>query len=337
MKFILIIYIIIKFLINEAASQYSNCNISRVQYGAAQPQVIFEFQCFSPTSNDPPFPTGGSLPSEFNQLLMSPNMYTSLPTANICQFINVIRLDVSFNLLTSIAGLFQRLKCLVQLTTLIISNNFISSALVQSDFDDTLSQQLVWLDFSNNQISSIDTKLFFKSDGTSRFSSLQYLNLAFNNIVQFDMLMPLTIPNNNINFSLNSNPVNTLINQLNASYNDIIFAYPAIGNRIVSITNNALTVLDDTNLLQYGLTSRIDLELFLNKIANFDLRQTNNNIIKCPCTNGTTKLVSTWYKSLLSSSLINQKSLVNQLTCAAYNQSAFLSDPTCQVLFFYYL
>ena len=331
MKLIFTTCIIIQYLVNGIVAQYSNCNVSRVQYGTTLVQVIFQFQCFPPASNDPVFPTGGSNPSEFNQLLLSPNTYTILPNANICNFLKIYLLDISFNRLTSITGLFQTLKCLVSLTTLIMSNNYISSPLLKSDFDDTFSQQLVSIDLSNNKIPSIDSNFFFKSDGTSRFLNLQYLNLAYNSMYQFDMLMPLTVPNNNLSFLLNSNPINNLVNQLNAQYSDTRFAYPGVGNRKISITNNNLLVLDDTNLIQYGLNSQTDLELFLNKISNYDLRQLSNKIVKCSC-NGT--LISSWYSSLLSSSLINKNSLINQLMCVDINQSVFLKNPNCEVLYF---
>jgi hypothetical protein len=326
--------IIIQFLINGIIAQYSYCNISRVQYVLTRVQIVFQFQCFPPASNDPVFPTGGSLPSEFNQLLMSPNTYTVLPTASICNFINVYLLDISFNKLTTITGLFQTLKCLVSLTTLIMSNNYISSTLLNSDFDDTFSQQLVSIDLSKNKIPSIDSNFFFKSDGTSRFSNLQYLNLAYNSINQFDMLMPLTVPNSNLSFLLNSNPINTLVNQLNTPYSDSKFAYPAVGNRKINVTNNNLLVLDDTNLIQYGLNSQNDLKLFLYKVSNYDLRQLSNKIIKCTC-NST--LISSWYSSLLSSSSIDQNNLINLIRCDNDYQNVFLKSPNCEVFFAIYL
>ena len=308
------------------------CQVYKVQNPSnAPPEVIFHFECFPPAPINQVFPTGfGSNPNEFTKLLMSPNTFTTLPTTNICQYTSVYLLDVSFNQLTSITGLFQTLKCLVSLTTLIMSNNYISSPLMQSDFDDTFSQQLVSLDLSNNQIPSIDTNLFFKTDGTSRFINLKYLNLGYNRITQFDMLMPLTMPNSYLNFMINSNPINTLVNQLGISYTDNRLAYPVVNNRVANITNNILTTFGDSNLIQYGLKSQTDLLNFLNKIANYDLRQFNNKVASCECV-GTTNLIPTWYQSLLSSSLIILNSFVSQFTCVTYNQNIFLVVTSCGV------
>ena len=310
----------------------SDCHVYKVQNpSSVSPQVIFHFECFPLASINQIFPNNiGSNPNEFTQLLMSPNTYTTLPTTSICQFTSIYLLDVSFNQLTSITGLFQTLKCLISLKTLILSNNYISSPLFQSDFDDVFSQQLTSIDLRNNQIPSIDSNLFFKIDGTSRFINLEYLNLANNRITQFDMLMPLTMPNINLNFMVNSNPIRTLVNPLNASYSDNRFAYPVVRNRMANISNNALTNLDDSNLMQYGLKNQTDLLNFLNKIANYDLRQLSNKVAFCKC-DDTNNFISKWYRSLFSLSLINQSNLINQFTCSPYNQSIFLVADNCEV------
>ena len=264
---------------------------------------------------------------------MSPNTFTTLPTASICQFTNIYLLDASFNQLSSITGLFQTLKCLVSLKVLSMSNNYISSPLEQSDFDDKFSKQIVSLDFSNNQIPSIDSNFFLKNDGTSRFENLAYLNLGYNRLIQFDMLMPLTIPNSNLNFLANSNPITTLVNPSNASYSDSKFAYPVNRNRKVNITDNFLKTFDDFDLLKYGLNNATDLANFLKKIENYDLRQFKNKVASCIC-NDTTYLIQQWYQSLISSSLINQSFLISQFTCDIYNQSIFLVPSNCKVSFF---
>ena len=92
-----------------------------------------------------------------------------------------------------------------------------------------------------------------------------------------------------------------------------------------------MTTFGDSNLLQYGLNNQKDFENFLNKIANYDLRQNSNNtVVKCPCT-GTTDFIPTWYQSLLSSSSINQSSNVNKFNCATYDKNVFLIVTSCVV------
>ena len=161
---------------------------------------------------------------------------------------------------------------------MVVSNNRISTPLLKSDFDDKFAEQLISIDLSNNQIPSIDSNLFFKSDGTSRFKTLNYLNLGYNHISTFDMLLALTIPNSNLNFLVNSNPIYTLVNQLNLPYTDSRFAYAGVGNRVINVTSNVLATFSDSNLLQYGLNNQKDLKHFLNKIANYDLRQALNTV-----------------------------------------------------------
>ena len=330
-------------LINEINAQISNiCKVYKVQNPNVVPQqVIFYFQCYSPAPSNQVFPIGagslGSIPSEYTQFIMSPNTFTTLPTTNICSFTSVYLLDISYNQLTSITGLFQTLKCLVSLTTLVASNNRISTALSQSDFDDTFAEQLISIDLSNNQIPLIDSNLFFKSDGTSRFRNLNYFNLGYNHIIQFDILLPLTIPTSILNFLVNSNTIYTLVNQLNVPYTDSRFAYPAVGNRVINITSNVLTTFSDSNLLQYGLNNETDLKIFLNKIANYDLRQASNNTgVKCACS-GSTDVIPTWYRSLLSTASINLSDNINKFNCSTYNQNVFLVVTTCGVSYFLFL
>ena len=280
-------------------------------------ETILYFQCYPPSSNtiiQIPIATNQIY---FTQLIMSPNTYTVLPISGICQFININLLDVSNNQLTTITGLFSSLNCLPMLTTLIMANNFIATSIKQADFDDTLCQQLISLDLSYNQIPSIDSNAFIKSDGTTRFKNLQFLSLNNNLIKQFDLLWPLTIPAPTLSVDLSSNPITTLVNGFNKPYSSSVFAYSMTGRRNVNIENNKLQTFSDSNLLQYGLTNSNDLNLFLKMIANYDFRQSNRSsitTITCSCPSLGLQTVS-WYKELYALSSINTGALINQLYC----------------------
>jgi len=185
-------------LLNEIKGQISPyCYITKVNNPTPLPaQIIFYYRCYLPTSN-PPFvsiQSYGSNPAEFTQLIINPNTYSTLPIFDICNYTNINLLDVSNNQLTSVTVVFQSLSCLASLTTLIMANNVIISPIKQSDFSDSIAQQLVSLDLTYNQVQSIDSNVFIKSDGKNRFKNLQYLSLKNNQIIQFDLLWPLTIP-----------------------------------------------------------------------------------------------------------------------------------------------
>jgi len=318
-KYFLILIIIELMFLNEIRSQSSNCVVNRVQnQNSFIIETVLYFQCYPPTSNSVfqiPF---GSNPNDFTQIVMSPNTYTSLPMLSICQFRNINLLDASSNQLTSISGLIQTINCLINLKTLKLSNNFISTGLQASDFDDYYSQQLVSIDFSNNQIPSIASNVFIRSDGSIRFTNLINLNLKNNQIKQLDLQWPLTIPSTSLFVDLSSNPISNLVNDFNKTYSSSVFAYPVTGNRRVNIQNNQIKVFGDSNLIQYGLSSVNDLNSFLSKISKYDFRQSNaSNLstINCSCSSSSS-LTNTWYKELLAASLINSNELIIQLYCA---------------------
>ena len=311
------LFLLLLFCFDKAKSQSvsGSCVLNKVLY---YPQrYIFSYQCYEPVAHNPTFPNGGSSPTEFTELMLSPNVYTYVPTDSICQFSNITVLDLSSNLITNITGLFQTLKCLTKLTKISLANNSIQTGLISTDFDDTFSAQLQSIDLSFNQISSIHTGVFIKSDGTNRFKNLQYLSFRNNMIKQFDLLWPLTIPYSSLIVDMSNNFINTLVNQLNMSYGSSVFNYPVTGSRNVIVENNQLQTFSDSNLLQYGLQSAYDLSLFLNKISNYDFRITNSSnssdiFCACPYTG---LLTVTWYKQLLATQSINTGVVINQIYC----------------------
>lgn len=129
-------------------------------------RVIFRFQCTSGNTQDPIIPLQASIPVEFNELDLSPNLFTSVPISQICQFANLYLLDLSYNSITNTSGAFARLgTCLTQLAQLDLSHNLIATPLLSSDFSDDMAARLVSLNFAYNFISSIDSAVFYKADG----------------------------------------------------------------------------------------------------------------------------------------------------------------------------
>ncbi len=94
-------------------------------------RVVFQFQCYPPNGVIPLIPTGDtSSPANFNELILSPNFFVNITTPDLCQFTNLITLDISFNLLVTSSGLFGAFECMSKLQTLKANNNFISTPLM---------------------------------------------------------------------------------------------------------------------------------------------------------------------------------------------------------------
>ncbi len=194
------------------------------------------------------------------------------------------------------------------------------------------NQDFKELDLKNNLIPYVETLVFVNEDGTSRFPNLEYLNLANNRMIFFDLLFPLTMPSPKLKIEATSNPINKLNNTVNLNYALSFFSYAVVGNRSVDLRGNQLTVFDDSNLLQYGLQSANDLQVFLYRISNYDLRQMNSqSIIVCSCSGGS-KLTSIWYADLLSKNLVDNSTLISKLYCSNQGQEkTFVLDFSCDV------
>ena len=90
---------------------------------------------------------------------------------------------------------------------------------------------------------------------------------------------------NNSSINLSSNRINSLVNGLSLSYSAAVFANPMTGSRNLNLQNNTISAFSDSNLLQYGLTNANDLNLFLKRLANYDLRnnQSGASSLVCNC------------------------------------------------------
>jgi hypothetical protein len=189
------------------------------------------------------------------------------------------------------------------------------------------------LNLDNNLIPYVDTLVFVNRDGTPRFPNLQYLNLANNRILSFDLLFPLTIPSSQMNLDFSLNPIGALENFENLNFNLPVFSYAVVDNRSVNLRGNQLTTFDDSNLIQYGLQTEPDLQTLLYKISNYDLRQANDkSIIVCTCPSGS-QFTSIWYANLLNKQLVNTSTLINQLYCSNIGTGVYILNFNCIVSF----
>ena len=235
-------------------------------------------------------------------------------------------LDLSFNQITSVTDVFKSIStCLPVLQILDLSYNLINTPLIATDFNDAFGLNIGSLSLNNNQIPSIDTGVFFKQDGTSRFPSLYNLNLANNQIKIFDLIWPLSLSKINVQVSLANNPINAISNQLGKTFTDATFVN-LTGSQTVDITNNQLTSLSDSVFFQY-VHSASQFQYFLYKISNYNFKQTVNQL-SCACPTATGLYTVYWYQSF-KNSLLSKSAPIYQLNCS--NQAYYIFDFPCQV------
>ncbi len=255
-----------------------------------------------------------------------------MPVNQLCPFENIYYLTLSFNQIQNGTNVFQAISCLIRLQILDLSYNIISTPLLTADFSDSLGSTLVSLNLNNNNIPFVDTGVFFKLDGTSRFPNLYYLGLANNQIKSFDLIWPMSLPAPSYTVTLKNNPITTVSNQLKKTFTDSIFRNVTINsNRIVDITDNKLTSLSDSVFFEY-VHSAAEFQYFLYKISNYNFQQTTNQL-SCFCPPSTGLYTVYWYQSF-KSSITNDliAAPIYQLTCSNLATSIF--DFTCTVSFF---
>lgn len=157
-----------------------------------------------------------------------------MPVTQICQFVNLYTVDLSYNLITSMTNVFAQLSCLTQLTHLDLGHNQIVTPLVATDFADSQASRLLWLNLEYNNISSIDAGMFYYANGSARFPKLAYLSLSRNRLFSIDLLWPMTMTNANLKIDLSNNSIATLTNSLNLNFGLTTFI-PMTGNRQVDL------------------------------------------------------------------------------------------------------
>jgi hypothetical protein len=273
----------------------------------------------------------GSPPNAFNHLVLSPNLYNKLPIHQICLFSNLHHLNMSYNSLVNMTDQFRLMSCLRYLVTLDLSHNLISTPVRASDLNDMFGSRLQTLNLSHNRIPSIETAFFFKSDMSPRFPNLTCVNLAYNQIIDFDLMWPLSLSGPVLNVDFSNNPIVSLSNQFNFSFDEISF-YDMTETRHVDLRNSSLERLDDTNLLQYGISSASDFQYFLYRIGNYDFWQ-HNNKLNCSCASYEGQYVLGWFAQF-AIEVEAFKNPIYQLKCSNIgNQSVFIFNYTCTVIF----
>jgi hypothetical protein len=322
-----LILFFIKFLISNNLIEAA-CDSSQYSLASASWRNVFVYNCDNSTARNPPIPSEFlAQATKFNVLDLSPNVYTTVPLTQICQFRYVDILDMSLNNLTSLTGVFNSLGCLTALKTIDFSNNLIATPLRGTDFDQIFAAQYESLNFTKNRIPYISTDVFFKSDGSTRFPNLRYLGLAINELKTLDFLWPLSLPQPTLKIDLKLNKIDMLTNELNLGFNDARFKYPMTGSRSLDATTNNFQYFDDSNLLQYGINNQFEFKQFLNKIQNYDFRQSNlvrTFICYCPPSGLYTVF---WYQQIKSS--IITEAPIFQLFCTRFEGLVYIFDFPC--------
>ena len=241
----------------------------------------------------------GSNQWEYNELDLSPNLFTELPIEQLCPFFNVYLLDLSHNKIMNLKNAFKKLRCLKRLKILNLSSNLIISPLKASDFDEDseLTISLEYMSFRYNNIPSIESRLFFRKNGSSMFPNLSFLDLSFNNLKNLDLMWPLSLPHPSLKVMISYNKIRTFTNDLKISFNSSNLI-AMTSKRIVDVKFNLINRFDDSNLLQYGLKKPYDLEKFLNQIQNYNF---NYNKFICVCPPDIGLYTVFWYSQLYSS------------------------------------
>ena len=261
---------------------------------------------------------------------MSPNLYTILPVSQLCPFVGMISLDLSNNLILSMTGRFKSLSCLTSLKVLDLSSNLIMSPLVASDFEDTLPARLTSLNLNYNQIPSIDSDVFIKSDNTSRFPNLTYLGLVGNQIKVLDLLWPLSLPSLTLSVDLSFNPIASLQSSLSSRFNfrnDLFVAMS--GNRSVNAAGNSLTSIADSQLMQYQIYSAAGFVILLGKLANVNLQTSlPSTYFTCFCPPATGLYTVYWYGQIRNS-ISSTNAPIFSLYCA--NTTTYIFNFACPV------
>ena len=265
----------------------------------------FGFSCEPESPDDPDIPAEiMKYNIDYAVADLSYNTYTRIPYDQVCRFVNLFRIDLNHNKLTSIKQVFVNLKCLSELIEIDLSSNKIGPALNDTDdFDDRLCQQLEELDLGSNLIESVSSSVFFKKrkevedPWINRFPNLKYLNLHDNLIKTVDLLLPLTFPSSSFFIDFTSNPITGFENTFVKSFKNSLFKYDfKQDNRTCMIRSSNITKIDDTTFYSYGVQSKDDLELFLDKILNYDLIQAPA-LLQCQCPTMTFNM-AVWFKQL---------------------------------------
>lgn len=333
---LLILIITIKETVSQQDEQEiitdSNCTLNkyRIPVSVRHIRTIYQFSCLTADVTDPQLPTiGTSMPYEFNEMDLSRNVFTSLPYDQLCLYKYIYLLNISSNYIQNLTGAFVHLRCLSSVTSIDLSNNLITTPIIASDFDEFFASRLQSLNLEQNKIELIQTTTFIKKDGTSRFPNLFYLNLAKNRIKKFDLLWPLSLPSPQLFIDLKLNPIEELVNQMSLSFKSPSFIHDMVGNRFLDATTNKLQYLDDSNLMQYGLQDARDFRQFMNKLSNYDFRQSNYmRTFICFCPTGGQYTVE-WFKNVSSSLDLNCP--IFQLFCSNFQLPVYILNYPCEV------
>ncbi len=267
-------------------------------------------------------------PSQFDIINFSDNLFTTIPIDLLCGFSNAFHVNLRRNQIKAVNTIGD-LKCLKKLTELNLSFNLIQY-LNSADFNDEMSLILEYIDLSKNAINTLDTSFFLKrlDDTVTRFPKLRHFSISENKLTEFDLLMPLSLPNPILNFDVSSNSIKSFRNFHKKSFreNPYIVDYNS-KSRFVNLTNNHLNGFDNDILKEYGVGSVWDFEIFISRISNY-LMNNQKSPLYCKCPSFRQNGVD-WFKQLTN---INQNLSLFELRCSNIDGNAFAFNYTCGVI-----
>jgi hypothetical protein len=209
--------------------------------------------------------------------------------SNICQYSNLVSLDLSTNQIEKLTNL--NLNCLKNLVDLNLGYNSIKS-IESSTFNNLTS--LLSLNLQFNKITQIPQGLFNRN-----LINLRSLNLSYNGLTTME-LWP-TYLSNIVIIDLKYNSIQRFTNDFGwyLETSSYLPALPLLST--IDLQYNNISLLDDRVIEQYGVCSFSNFTTFINKY--FSIFWLNNNPIACNCTNSQRLLTDTQNLLKLNSNL----------------------------------
>ena len=252
-----------------------------------------------------------------------------IPVELLCRFTNAYHINLSNNGIKQIGDTISQLKCLKKLTEINLSNNMIEF-LNPSDLDDDICLNLQHFDLSFNLFHTLDVGLFLKKTDLTqtRFPKLKYFSIKGNRLNEFDILIPLSLPNSKLNFDASSNSITSFRNARKRSFRENpYFADFNSESRLVNFANNQISELGNQFFDEYEVKTASDFEIFIARIANY-LIINQSFPLNCKCPSFRQNSVE-WFKQIKN---FNYSLSIFQLKCHNIDGNPFVFNYTCGVI-----
>ena len=235
---------------------------------------------------------------------------------NICQYSNLLSLDLSTNLIVKLTN--SNLNCLKNLRNLNLNNNLITS--IESNALNNL-KSLFSLNLQFNKINQIPQGLFNRN-----LNSLSFLNLSYNLLTTME-LWP-TYLSNIVMIDLKYNSIQNFSNNFGwyLATSSYLPALPPLST--IDLQFNNISFVDDRVIEQYGVCSFSNYTTFINKY--FNVFWLSNNPIVCNCTNSQRLLIDTQFL-LKSNPNVTWSNLYQSHCGSPLNTKEILSFSSCNL------